>query len=462
MTTTRAPAAGPPDSARRRGTSLVPWIGLVVALVVIAASVLLPSLLGWEVYSRAHPENTPGSIDPLHSIYDPTWFGPGTIPALLLALLGWRYAADLSSRLPWRHLLAGTYVASLAWLVSLALVSGRAGLTDPLAHEYEYLQTAREVDDIPAFLHEFVSRIPLDSTNNWTTHVAGHPPGATLFFVVLDRLGLAGDLPAALVVVLLAASTATAVLVTLRTLGVEDVARRVAPFLVLTPAAIWMAVSADGMFGAVAAWGIAALALAATSLGRRLVGFSVVAGLLLGGCVMLSYGLPILGVLAVAVLAAARSWRPLPVAAGAATAVVLAFAVAGFRWWEAYPVLTDRYWDGTASERPGAYWTWGDLGSLFLSGGPLLGAGLAVLIVLVARRDLADRVPLLLAGAGLVMVLAADLSQMSRGEVERIWLPFVPWLTISLALVPERWRRWGLGLQVVVALLLEHLLYTSW
>ena len=51
---------------------------------------------------------------------------------------------------------------------------------------------------------------------------------------------------------------------------------------------------------------------------------------------------------------------------------------------------------------------------------------------------------------------------MSKSEVERIWLPFVPWLTLSLALLPDRWRRRGLGLQLLTALLLQHLLYTSW
>ena len=130
--------------------------------------------------------------------------------------------------------------------------------------------------------------------------------------MLLDRLGLGGGYAAGLVVTGLAASTAVAVLVTLRVLGAEPAARRAAPFLVLGPAAIWQCVSADGMFAAVAAWGIAALAVAATR--RRLassLGWSVVAGLLLGSCVMLSYGLPLLGLLALAVLVVARSWRPL-------------------------------------------------------------------------------------------------------------------------------------------------------
>ncbi len=63
----------------------------------------------------------------------------------------------------------------------------------------------------------------------------------------------------------------------------------------------------------------------------------------------------------------------------------------------------------------------------------------------------------------LAAVLAvAALAGFTKAEVERIWLPFVPWLLVSTALLPERWRRWGLGLQVCSALVVQHLLYTSW
>ena len=67
----------------------------------------------------------------------------------------------------------------------------------------------------------------------------------------------------------------------------------------------------------------------------------------------------------------------------------------------------------------------------------------------------------LVAGA-VAMVVAADLSQMSRAEVERIWLPFVPWLLVGTALLPDRWRRPALALQVVLALAIQHLLATGW
>jgi hypothetical protein len=82
-----------------------------------------------------------------------------------------------------------------------------------------------------------------------------------------------------------------------------------------------------------------------------------------------------------------------------------------------------------------------------------------------ARDLLAEpgtRVVLWLAGAGVAMVLLADLSQMSRAEVERIWLPFLPWVLVACALLPERWRRPGLALQVAFALVVQHLLFTGW
>ena len=62
----------------------------------------------------------------------------------------------------------------------------------------------------------------------------------------------------------------------------------------------------------------------------------------------------------------------------------------------------------------------------------------------------------------MVMVLVADLSLMSKAEVERIWLPFVPWLLISCALLPDRWRRVGVAVQVLVAVVVQHLLFTGW
>ena len=445
------------ESSRGGPRRLVPWVGLGAGILLVVVAIALPRLWDWQVYSHAEP--SPEDVPPLHSLWDPK-LGPGTAPALLIACLGWRYARTWAEGLPWPRLLAASYLVGLAWLLALAFVDGSAGISRALGNPYEYLETARATGDVPAMLREYVDRIPYAAPDNWVTHVAGHPPGALLVFVVLDRLGLAGDLAAGLLVTGAAASTSVAVLVAVRALGAEASARRAAPFLVLGPAAVWSAVSADALFAAVAAWGLAALALGATSRQqRRMVGWSALAGLLLGYCVMMSYGLPLLGTLAVAVLVVARRWRPLPVAALSAVAVVLSFAASGFVLWEAFPVLHDRYWDGLAADRPAAYWMWANLAALVLCAGPLVGAGLAR--VAVDRRG-AERPVVLLASAAVLAVAVADVSRMSKGEVERIWLPFVPWLLLSTALLPERWRRAGLALQVAVALAIQHLLYTSW
>lgn len=436
-------------------TSARAWAGLAVASVVLLASFAVPVLAGWDVDARSDMLGLP----PLHGFVDPR-VSTASVLAVLLAAAGvWR-GETLARTLSWRRLLLVSYVVGLAWLLALALVDGEVGLTRVMDGPSEYMVTAREITDVPAMLREYVDRIPYRSPDNWPIHVAGHPPGAVLLHVALVRLGLGGSLVAALVLVAVAATIPLATMVTLRVLGAERWARLAAPFLVLSPAAVFFAVSADAVFTALAAWGLAALAASARARSRGgLVGWGVVAGLLLGWCVMSSYGLPLLGVIALAVLWLARSWWPLPVAAATALVVVLGFAALGFAWWEAYPVLHDRYWDGLASTRPFSYWVWGNLGALLVSGGPLLGAGLAV----AARRHHGPaRTVAVLAGAAALAITLADLSRMSKAEVERIWLPFVPWLTVSLALLPGGWRRWGLGLQVLTALAVEHLLYTSW
>lgn len=438
-----------------------PWAvaGLALSLLLVAAAFAVPPLLGWDVA----PRKDDLAAAPTHGYWEPK-VGLGTIGAVVLAALGvWR-GERWAVRWTWRRLLVVSYVASLAWLLSLALVDGPEGLTRAMGHKTEYLFTARQVDDVGLMVRTYVERIPYAHPDNWPIHVAGHPPGAVLMFVGLVSVGLGGDLDTALVVVVMAASLPAAVLVTLRALDAERVARLAAPFLVLSPAAVFLAVSADAVFATIAAWGLAALAVAAVARrGPRMIGWAAVAGVLLGWCVMCSYGLPLLALLALAVMVLARSWWPLPIAATAALVMVLGFAVAGFAWWEAYPVLVERYWDGIASDRPASYWMWGNLAALLVSAGPVLGAGLAVAVDRRAEhRDPALRPVLVLVAATAAAIVVADLSRMSKGEVERIWLPFVPWLTLSLGLLPPLWRRWALALQVASALAVQHLLYTTW
>lgn len=458
------------------GSPAVPraaWTGLVLVSLLVVAAFTVPHLTGWETWTRAPRSQVDEPVNPpLHGWWEPKLFGPGTVPALVVAVLGWRWFARWAGHAPWRLLLGAAYAVGLAWCLSLALVDGSEGISRVLGSPVEYLPTARDVDDVGLLLREFVDRIPYDAApRNWPTHVAGHPPLMLLFFVGLVQVGLGGAFAAGIVVVVVGATMPLGALVALRALGQEAAARRLAPFLVLSPAAVFVAVSADAVIGAVMAWGLACLALATRGARRGALWWAVPAGLLLGCGVLMSYGMPLMGLVALAVLAAGRSqggtWWPLPVAAGAALVPVLGFAVAGFAWWEAYPVLHDRYWDGIAADRPASYWLWGNLAALAVVTGPAVWAGLGVLTTRVrplVRRALDPEVRpvVLLAGAALLVVLLADASRMSKSEVERIWLPFVPWLTVAAALLPDRWRSPALAANLVLALLVQHLAYTTW
>ena len=176
------------------------------------------------------------------------------------------------------------------------------GFAGRLTDKDEYLPQVPGITDIPATLRTFSSRILDFQPNSWITHVSGHPPGALLTFVWLDRIGLGGGAWAGLLCLLVGSSAAAAIVITLRALADEPTARRAAPFVAVAPTAIWIAVSADGYFAGVAAWGIALLALAVRGTVRFPVLAAAAAGLLLGWAVFLSYGLMLMAFPAVAVL----------------------------------------------------------------------------------------------------------------------------------------------------------------
>lgn len=120
---------------------------------------------------------------------------------------------------------------------------------------------------------------------------------------------------------------------------------------------------------------------------------------------------------------------------------------------------------------------WGNLAAFAVSAGPMVGASLAGGIsAALARRgsrhdpsppdartsDGALRVVLLLVGAAWLTIVLADLSNMSRAEVERIWLPFAPWALVGLSLFAPKTRQIMLALQIVFAIVVQSLLHTGW
>ncbi|MFC7272945.1 hypothetical protein ACFQS1_03035 [Paractinoplanes rhizophilus] len=439
----------PANAARTKPRSDLIVAGLAVALVAAAA-------VGAVVFQRlGHPVHAGAA--PLFAHWLPH-AGPGTLPALAVAALVVRYGPALALRLRWRALLAAAYVTALAWTLSLALVDGwQRGLAGRLTTGPEYLTEVPGVTSIPAMLRGFTGRILDHQPDSWTTHVAGHPPGALLIFTALDRLGLSGGAWAGLLCVAAGALTAVAVPVTVRLLVSDRAARAAAPFVALFPGAIWIGVSADGLFAGVTATGVACLAL---GLVRRSGPAAFAGGLLLGLGAYLSYGLVLMSAIAAAVLLAARHRAPNGrhrawwAVAGAAVPVA-AFTVAGFDWLTGYHLLIQRYYQGIAAHRPYAYWVWADLAAVTIAAGP-------VAAVIVRRAVAARRGPWLLPLAAVAAILAADLSGYSKAEVERIWLPFAVWLMAGAGLLPNPARRRWLIAQAALALAINHLFLTAW
>jgi hypothetical protein len=416
-----------------------------VALALVGAA----TVAGW-LLNRRHVPIHAGAA-PLYAGWLPH-LGPGTPFAVAVAIVVVAWGPPLTARWPWRRLLVAGYAAATGWTFALALVDGWSrGLARRLTVQAEYLYEVPRITDIPATLRGFASHILDFQPGSWSTHTAGHPPGALLLFVLLDQIGLGGGSWAAVVCVLVGASVAVWIPLTLRALGDEASARACVPFVVLFPGAVWMGVSADAVFAGVAAAGLACLAA------HRLA-VAMLGGMLLGLALYLSYGLVLAVLLAMAVVVLAR--RPATLlAAGLGVAMVAgAFTAAGFWWVDGYRLVVIRYNQGWAAQRPYTYWVWADLACLALAAGPTAAPILRRAAATVRRRSPAAVLPVAAAAA----MLLADLSGLSKAEVERIWLPYAVWLTAGAGLLPVSSRRWWLAIQAGTALAVNHLLLTNW
>ncbi|WP_197700022.1 hypothetical protein [Micromonospora rifamycinica] len=358
--------------------------GAAVGLVAVAV------VVGGVLYLTGRPVHA--SAAPLFAQWLPH-VGPGTPLAVLLAVLVWWRGPATAARLTWRPLLALSYATAVAWTLSLALVDGwQRGVAGRLTTEFEYLHEVPGVTDIPAMLAGFAGRILDQQPDSWTTHVSGHPPGALLVFVLLDRAGLGGGGWAGMLCVLAAGLVAVAVPHTVRLLGTDEAARAVVPFVVLFPGAVWSGVSADGLFAGVTATGVALVAHGAVR--GRAVG-AVAGGTLLAlGC-YLSYGLVLMAPIAlVVVVLAGWRWRKVGGILLGAVPVVVAFTAVGFWWPTGYHLVIERYYQGVASDRAYGYWVWANLALVTVAAGPVA----AVIVrraVPAAWRDVAWRRPVL-------------------------------------------------------------------
>ncbi len=338
-----------------------------------------------------------------------------TVAPILFARLTWRWVPPIAGSL------------SVAWGLALQRIDGTA-LVEPLTTKYDYLAGVRDVGTPLAYLRHFTEQL-----HRYPTHVKAHPPGMVMLLWVLDRCGLSGARP--LLVLVLAAWTLAvgAVLVALRAVAGERAARRAVLPVALAPALLWVVTASDAVFAGVTAAAIALVTVAlmegspGRARGDRLA-FS--GGALFGVALLFTYGaVPLLAVPGLVALRA-RRLRPLLVAALGAVVVLGLAASVGFWWFAGLAATRVEYDIGISRIRPYWYFLFANLAAFAVTCGPAASAGLASM----ARRSLDAG---LLCLGGIVAVIATDLSGLSKGEVERIWLLFVPWVVSGVATTTE-------------------------
>ncbi|MEV5747884.1 hypothetical protein AB0L00_08700 [Actinoallomurus sp. NPDC052308] len=499
----RAPGRFDEGPGRHARTALVVWAGII--LVGFAVGAVL----------RAAGHLPVDRLPPLHAA-PRLLLGP-LLPAAVVALVAVAVLPVAARRLPWGAVLVVAWLGSALWAAVLQLPDG---LARPLTAPTEYLAGLPAVGDDPLrWLRGFTRDMQA-----YPTHVKGHPPLPTLILWGLRHAGLRDAGWAAALVIVVGGSASAAIAVTVRRLAGAETARRAVPFLVLAPTALWVATSVDALFLGVAAWAVAFVTVAATRpavppaawsaappaaraagapitgaarpLATRPPGSPVVrsvvqsaagraagqdgrglavafaGGVLLGSLPYLSYGLLPLFALPLAVLVLTRPPRPVLAALAVGCVVVPATCtVAGFSWF-AGVAGTHAAWavGGGARARPYAYFLLGDLSVLALLVGPATAAALPAVLgraVALARSMVRRTGPVddgrlgWPVAAALIGMVALDLSGVTRGEVERIWIPYAAWTTVACA-VHRPPARTLLLAQAVTALLIQALVRSPW
>ena len=377
--------------------------------------------------------------------------GVAALPALTVGLVAVGVAPRLARHLPWGRLLVAAMAASLAWAVALALVDGWSGLSGPLTPPFEYLHDVPSVGPPLAFLRSFTSRL-----GSYSIQVQGHPPGLPLALSALHRIGLGGPGWAAALLIGVGATATPAALMALRDTAGEARARVAAPYLCFAPAWVWVATSGDALFMGVGAWAVTLLVMATGRRGSRSDLLGLLGGLLLGAALFLTYGAVLLTSIPVVVGLSRHRIRPLLAGAFGVAAVVVAFAVAGFWWLDGLAATRSLYAQGIARTRPYGYFVVANLALFAVVVGPAALAGLAFL---------RGRETWLLVAGGLLAVGLADLSGLSKGEVERIWLLFFPWVGVAAANIAGRdggpSRPW-LAAQIAAGLAVQVTVLSPW
>lgn len=419
------------------------WIPLVafVALIAVAHE--------WGERLTRSGRELKVDVPPLHAVAD---FRIGTAHVVTVSV-GVALAVALprlARSAPWRPAVAGAGVAATVWTIAVNATRGTEGFVQGLDNRHEYLADVGSISSPLSFLRHFIDRF-----DTYATHTQGHPPGFPIVLWTLDWIGLGGAGWVAVLCILSGAVAVTAVILCLRDVAGEQAARAALPFVAIAPTALWVGSSADAFFAALGACAVAGIARG--SVRPSGVRASVFGGVCLGLTMLCTYGAILLLAIPGAVALRARRAAPLALSAIAAGSVVLVAYAAGFDYLDGLRNTRRAYFNGVASVRPYSYALVANVALLAIAAGPATFVGLSRLRVRGVRGA-----PLV-AGA-LTAVAVANVSGMSRLEVERIWLPFTIWLLPAAALAARgatMERRW-LMLQIAWAIALQTVVRTGW
>ncbi|HWL34769.1 MAG TPA: hypothetical protein VNQ77_01120 [Frankiaceae bacterium] len=376
----------------------------------------------------------------------------GTVlaPAVAVAVLA-ATRAGLFERLGWRRLLVLSWLAALAWALALAVVDGGNGLAYPIANPDEYLRDVPAVGDDPVgYVRDFVRDAP-----GYSVATRNHPPAPVLLLWLLGKLGITRPSLIGVVVTALGCLHVPAVAAAVRSLCGEVATRRLLPVLVLAPYAVWVAVSMDGVTAALTALFVA-LGVVASEPGRT-PRWAISSGVALGIASLFSYSV---GWLAAIPLVVCFIRRRATTIAFIGTGALVPFALArvmGFDWPAGLTVAQADWSVRIGPHRSWLLWAVLDLVVLVVACGPH--------VVTAARRIRRTPGWPFLVGAGIGVGFAIG-SGLARGEVERSWLPFFPWLLVPVTGdddgEPARPSLLLLALGAAAAVVLESVLRSAW
>lgn len=423
------------------------------AATLVAAGVL--GVLEWYAFTRGwrldreHPEVKLGA-GPLVGSWE-LRLTALVIPVAMIATVAVWWLPRIAQRWGPRGAIGATALFAMGFALALAATDGWSAVIAPVIDKTEYWAGIARARPAGNYLSTYLERQKF-----YSVHVRGHPPGFTLVLLFMRSVGLGSAWAAAAVSFLGIGLAVGAVAFTVSRISGLDALRRALPFLALAPYAVWQGTSADAFFSGLAATGIAFFVLAMTTHSRRVEVIAAAGGgMIIGASCFLTFGIPTLGSLVLALVWRTRKFRWMVPALTGIAVVFAGFALHRYWWLSGLNNTREFYAAGTAKFRPAFYFFFANLAALAIAVGPAALAGITRM-----RRN---PVAVIVAGA-LACVLLADASGLSKAETERIWLLYMPWISVAAAtLATSIWRqRAWLGAQAVTAIIVQVMLVSKW